>query len=331
MSGSSLHSSRENACLLLTSDKTAATLLSMAYKTLVLTLLLAAGSVHAQALAARERLLVQPAWLAQHLEDQDLVLLHVGPRPEYDAGHIPGARYLNYQDLAVTDRSAGGLTLQMLPAETLRQRLAAAGISNTSRIVLSFGRDNPYVSPTARVLFTLDYAGLGDRASLLDGGLDAWVKAGHPLSTEAPPDRAGTLAPLTIRPLIVDAAFVKANLKTPGVAIVDGRNAGFYHGTQTGGGPAAPHKTGHIQGAGNVPFGDTVDQANHLKPAAELQKLFAGAGAKPGDTVVAYCHIGQQATQVILAARTLGFKVLLYDGSFEEWSRNDYPVENPGK
>ena len=303
----------------------------MTYNTVLVALLLAAGSLHAQTPDARARLLVQPAWLAEHLRDNDLVLLHVGPRPEYDAGHIPGARYLNYQDLAVTDRSPGGLTLQMLPAEDLRQRLAAAGISNTSRIVLYFGRENPFVSPTARVMFTLDYAGLGDRSSVLDGGLDAWVKAGHPLSTEAPPDRAGALAPLTVQPLIVDAEFVNANLATRNIAVVDGRNAGFYLGTQTGGGPTAPHKTGHIQGAGNVPFSDTVDQANRLKPAAELQRLFADAGAQPGDTVVAYCHIGQQATQVILAARSLGFTVLLYDGSFEEWSRKDYPVENPAK
>lgn len=299
----------------------------MAYKTLALTLLLTAGSLHAQAPEARERLLVQPPWLAQHLDDPALVLLHVGPKPEYDAGHIPGARYLNYQDLAATDRAPGGLTLQMLPAEELRQRLASLGISNTSRIVLYFGRENPFVSPTARVMFTLDYAGLGDRTSLLDGGLEAWVKDGHPLSTDAPPDRTGTLAPLAPRPLVVDAEFVKANLAARGIAIVDGRNAGFYHGTQTGGGPNAKHKTGHIQGAGNVPFGDTVDAANRLRPAAELQKLFASAGVEPGDTVVAYCHIGQQATQVILAARSLGYRVLLYDGSFEEWSRKDYPVE----
>ena len=75
----------------------------MNYKTIVLALLLAAGSLHAQTPAARDRVRVQPAWLAEHLQDRDLVLLHVGPRPEYDAGHIPGARYLNYQDLAVTD------------------------------------------------------------------------------------------------------------------------------------------------------------------------------------------------------------------------------------
>ena len=298
----------------------------MTYKTLALSLLLTAGTLQAQAPAARERLLVQPAWLAQHLTDPDLVLLHVGPKPEYDAGHIPGARYLNYQDLAVTDRSPGGLTLQMLPAEELRQRLAALGISDTSRIVLYFARENPLVSPTARMLFTLDYAGLGERASLLDGGLDAWVEAGQPLTTDVPPARTGALGPLTTRPIIVDAEFVNANREARGIAIVDGRLPAFYNGTQTGGGPNTPHKTGHIRGAGNVPFNQTVDEANRLRPAAELQQLFTAAGVEPGDTVVAYCHIGQQATQVILAARSLGYKVLLYDGSFEDWSRKGYPV-----
>jgi thiosulfate/3-mercaptopyruvate sulfurtransferase len=296
---------------------------------LVLALLFTAVTLHAQAPDARERLLVQPAWLAQHLQDPDLVLLHAGPKADYDAGHIAGARHLNTQDLAVTDRSPGGLTLQMPPSDSLRERLAALGISNTSKIVLYLGRENASITSVSRALFTLDYAGLGESASVLDGGLAAWVAAGQPLSTDVPAARMGTLAPLTMRPIIVDAEFVKANLASPGVAIVDGRNVGFFNGTQTGGGQGAPHKTGHIPGAHNVPFNETVDQANRLKSSADLQRLFTDAGVKPGDTVLAYCHIGAQATQVILAARSLGYKVLLYDGSFEEWSRKDYPVETP--
>jgi thiosulfate/3-mercaptopyruvate sulfurtransferase len=288
---------------------------------------LAGTIVHAA--DARDSVVVSPAWLAQHLKDPNLVVLHVGLKPEYDAGHIPGAQYLNYADLAVSDRTPGGLTLQMLPAEDLRPRLAAAGISNSSRIVVYFAHENAYVSPSARVMFTLDYAGLGDQVSLLDGGLDAWKAAGHATTADVPPARMGTLAPLAIRPIVVDAAYVLANLKTPNVSIVDGRTASFYSGAQTGGNPAGPHKTGHIAGAKSVPFSDTVDEANRLKPEAALRKLFADAGVKPGDTVVGYCHIGQQATAMLLAARTLGFTVLLYDGSFEEWSRKDYPVDNP--
>ena len=55
------------------------------------------------------------------------------------------------------------------------------------------------------------------------------------------------------------------------------------------------------------------------------------AGVKPNDTVIGYCHIGQQATAMLFAARSLGYKVVLYDGSFEDWSKRDLPVDNPKK
>ena len=57
--------------------------------------------------------------------------------------------------------------------------------------------------------------------------------------------------------------------------------------------------------------------------------MFRAAGVKPGDTIIGYCHIGQQATAMLFAARTLGYNVLLYDGSFTEWQKKDLPVENP--
>jgi thiosulfate/3-mercaptopyruvate sulfurtransferase len=63
-----------------------------------------------------------------------------------------------------------------------------------------------------------------------------------------------------------------------------------------------------------------------LKSADEIRAAFAKAGVKPDDTVITYCHIGQQATATLFAARTLGYKVLFYDGSFEDWSRRDLPV-----
>src|SRR5688500_5894885 len=72
--------------------------------------------------------LVPATWLAEHLSDPDLVLLHVGNARDYVA-HIPGARLLTLSEVAVTDTSETGLTLQMLPAEQLRQKLEAFGIS----------------------------------------------------------------------------------------------------------------------------------------------------------------------------------------------------------
>jgi thiosulfate/3-mercaptopyruvate sulfurtransferase len=279
---------------------------------------------------SRESLVVSTAWLADHLKDQNLVLLHPGVRPEYDAAHIPGARFLTLGEIAVSDTSETGLTLQMPAPEDLRTRLEALGISDNSRIVVSFARDR--IASATRVLYTLDYAGLGRQVSLLDGGVAAWVKEGRPTTTDVPAAVQGRLSPLKIQPTVVDAAFVNAQREKPGFVLIDGRLPAFYSGTQTGGSTERPHRTGHITGARNVPYVETLDADQKVKPADQLAALFAAAGAKPGDTVVTYCHIGQQATAVAFAARTLGFKVVLYDGSFEDWSRRvELPVTNPSK
>jgi rhodanese-related sulfurtransferase len=175
-------------------------------------------------------LLVTASWLAQHLEDPDLVLLHLGDRPGYDAGHIPGARLVALNDVLVdTDTHL----LEMPAPDELRRRLAALGVSDQSRVVVYWARD--WVSPATRIVFTLDDAGLGARTSLLDGGMPAWVKDGHPLSTAPPLPRTGTLSPLAIRPIVVDAAFVRDHLSTPGYAVVDARAGALYDGSQRGG------------------------------------------------------------------------------------------------
>ena len=78
----------------------------------------------------------------------------------------------------------------------------------------------------------------------------------------------------------------------------------------------------------SIPFTSAYDDKMQLLPDDRLREIFTQAGVKPGDTVVAYCHIGQQATAVLLAAKALGHDVRLYDGSFEQWSsRPELPVE----
>lgn len=269
---------------------------------------------------ARDALVVSPAWVAAHLNDRDLVLLHVGEKKTYDAGHLPGARYVDFgRDLAVSDPD--GLRLEMLPADVLRDRLAALGISDNSRVIVYQSDD--FWTPSTRVMFTLDYAGLSQTA-WMDGGLAAWTREGRPTTTEAPPVARGTLSPLKLRPIVVDAAFVQQHANMAGFAIVDARAASFYKGERAG---SPGQQPGHIPGALSVPFDSLTSEDVHLKPADEIRAMFERAGVKPGDTVVTYCHIGQQATATAFAARTAGYKVLLYDGSFQDWSRKGLPVE----
>jgi thiosulfate/3-mercaptopyruvate sulfurtransferase len=282
------------------------------------------------AASPRQSLVVDTAWLKTHLGDPDLVLLHVGDKAEYDAAHIAGARLVSQRDLSVTDMSATGLILEMPPVEDLRKRLESLGISDSSRVVVYYGKD--WVSPATRIVFTLDYAGLGKRTVLLDGGMGAWVRDGNAVTAAVPPARTGKLAPLKIKPVILKAEEVRARIGKPGIALVDGRAAVFYDGVDTGGMHDQPHRTGHIRGAGNFPFTEVTDDNVMLRSEAELAALFKKAGVKKGDTILLYCHIGQQATAVAFAARTLGYPVLFYDGSMQDWSRHEgYPVDNPAE
>ena len=292
---------------------------------------LAPASLGAQALAPaslnpRTPLFVSPEWLSAHLRDANLVLLHVGDPGDYPAAHIPGARLVGVQDISVGDRTGGGLALEMPSADTLRARLAALGVSDDSRVILYYGKD--WASPTTRVFLTLQWAGVGDSVSILDGGMGAWTGAGHATTAEVPAPRAGSLSPLKVRNFVVDAAYVKSMIGKPGVSIVDARAPAFYDGTQAGGTPTSPHRTGHIAGARSVPFSAVTNESLRFRSPAELADVFTKAGVGPNDVVIGYCHIGQQATVMLTAARLLGHSILLYDGSFQDWSaRPDAPVE----
>jgi thiosulfate/3-mercaptopyruvate sulfurtransferase len=263
-------------------------------------------------------MLVSTAWLGEHLKDRGLVILSVGPRANYDAAHIPGAAFV---DMSAIATSSPGATLEMPSLAKLKGAFEDLGISDNSRIVICFLTN--YVTPATRVFFTLDYLGLGGQTSLLDGGFEAWRGEGRPVTSEVSRISRGTITQHPRSELIVDAAWVSANLNRPKIAIVDARAPEFYSGASAGRMPRA----GHIPGAVNVPFSSLADSANKLKDSPSLRKLLADAGIKQGDQIVSYCHIGQQATLVYFVARYLGYDARLYDGSFEDWSkRSELPV-----
>ncbi len=281
---------------------------------------------------AREDLVVSPEWLASHLGDPDLVLLHVGEREEYDAEHIRGAIFVDLDSIsAPEDHEAGtGLSLQMPDPEVLVRTLEAFGISDDSRVVVYYGDD--WVTPSARVIMTLDWIGLGPRSSILDGGMPFWKAEGHPVTAEPTPAPApGSVTPRVREDLIVTAEWVRDHLNASGYRIIDARAPVHYDGIQPTYLHREPVRKGHIPGAASLPYNQIVDDQLRLRPPEELAALFREAGVQPGDTVVGYCHLGQFATLMLFGARTLGYPVKLYDGSFQEWgSREDLPVEGPG-
>ena len=133
----------------------------------------------------------------------------------------------------------------------------------------------------------------------------------------------GSFTPHPNRSVVVDSSWIFANLKNDSVTVIDARLPEYYSGANAGSMPRA----GHIPGAINIPFTSLVDDTNKLKDSAALREMFKTMAVKPGTRIVAYCHIGQQASLVYFVAKCLGYEASLYDGSFEDWSvRRDLPV-----
>lgn len=269
----------------------------------------------------RDRLLVTTEWVTQHLQDPDLVILHVGNATDYAQEHIPGAMFANLREglSSPSSHSEGALVLEMPDSALLQTTLRAMGVGERGTILVYWGSE--WVTPTARAMHTLLWGGLGDRTVLLDGGLGAWKAAGGAVTADVPTPTPGDVVVHPQPARVVSAEWVQAHAATPGYRVLDARAASFYDGVREDQG-----KAGHIPGAGSLPWTNLVDEQVRFKSAADLRALFDAAGVKPGDTVVAYCHIGQYATAVLFAARTLGHEVMLYDGAFQDWATRGLPV-----
>lgn len=292
-------------------------------------LILATDPAPAAPAARDEPILVSSAWLTAHLHDRGLVVFEIGRPEEYAARHIPGAQRLDFRDLSTPhDMNAKPmpLMLELPPVAKLDSVFSAKGLSNDSRVIVYFAND--WVSPSTRAVLTFEAAGLRGRVSLLDGGLPAWVAAGNPVTTEVPAVTPSHFKAALRPDVIVTVDWLAARLKSPGIALIDARDPGFYLDTLDNQMP----RGGHIPGAKSLPYDSLVDDQNHLRDRATLEAEFAAAGMANGKTVVSYCHIGQQASLVWFAARYLGYDVRLYDGSFQEWSgRSDLPVEGANR
>ena len=267
----------------------------------------------AQLAAVRERVLVDPRWVREHLDDDGVRLVDVSSdRGVYAQGHLPGALYLHWRDdLAARHSPAGG---QVLTREALSRLFSAKGVREDDTLVLY---DDCLGVYAARAYWVLKYYGHED-VRLLDGGRGAWEQAGEPLTRDEPlREPSGYVAQLPKREVRVEWREVIDRLQNPMTRYLDVRTAMEYTGHQP---PSS--RGGHVPGAVNVNWAHAIDADGRLRPPEELERLYRRAGILPEHDVIVYSQIGVRSSHTwFVLHEVLGYpSVRNYDGSWEEYS-----------
>jgi len=264
-------------------------------------------------------LVVEAEDLETILDDPALLVVDLGTPDSYARGHVPGAVHLEYARIIGGRRPAPGLVPD---AAQLAAALSAIGLTADRHVV---AYDDEGGGRACRLLWTLDAIG-HDSASLLNGGLFAWANERHPLSRELPAVKPSDYRIGAIDGVSADLAFVRDHLGDDSVILLDARSPEEYAGIKR-----YAARGGHIPGAVNLNWTDTMDQSRNLRfrPQPELRTLLASRGVSADKEVVVYCQTHHRSAHSYVMLRSLGYeRVRGYPGSWSEWgNRPDTPVE----
>jgi thiosulfate/3-mercaptopyruvate sulfurtransferase len=275
-------------------------------------------------------LLVDSAWLADHLGDVDLRIFDcttrlvpdeelgyriADARDNWAAGHIPGAGYLNCQD-DMCD-TAHQHRFMLADPETFAASVGALGIGDDTRIVLYSTAELFWAT---RAWWAL-YANGFDNAVVLNGGFQGWSAEGRPVSTAPCTYPPAIFTPHRRADVVLDKDDVLALLDDPEVAVVNALSAEQYQGT----GGMVFGRPGRIANSTNAPYPDLADlAAGTLNDPATVGDIFASADATPDKRIVNYCGGGISATIGFFALKLMGYdNIAMYDASMQEWGFDD--------
>ncbi|MBB5122153.1 3-mercaptopyruvate sulfurtransferase [Streptomyces eurocidicus] len=233
-------------------------------------------------------------------------------RPAYEAGHVPGAVYVDLDtELAGPAGEGGGRHPLPDPGE-FGAAMRRAGVRRDRTVVVYDGGQG---WAAARAWWLLRWAGHGD-VRVLDGGLAEWTARGGALTTEVPAVAEGDFTPEPGALPLLDADGAAA-LARRGL-LLDARAGERYRGEVE----PIDRVGGHIPGAVSAPTTENVGEDGRFRPAKELAARFAelGAAGEPGPEVGVYCGSGVSGAHEVLALTVAGTPAALYVGSWSEWS-----------
>ena len=266
--------------------------------------------------------LIEPRELESRLESArlestkpggDLLLVDVGSCENYVRGHLPGAVHLDYRELILGQPPAPGL---LPPLARLQASLRRLGLARGKHLIAYDDQGN---GRAARLLWTLEAVGHA-RASLLNGGLAAWQHEGYALERGVARASPGDFV-IDFQPqVLADKEYVLASLGHPRRVILDARSPQEYHGMQS---PSLRH--GHIPGAVNLNWLDSIDQTRNLrfKADAELRAMLSELGVTHEHEVIVHCQTHHRSSHSFVMLRHLGFAhVRGYAGSWAEWGND---------
>ncbi len=261
--------------------------------------------------------LVSTQWVADHKDDDDVVLLESNEDVLlYETGHIPGAVKIDWHT-ELNDP----VTRDFLDAEQFAQFASAKGITPQSTVVFYGDRSNWWAA-YALWVFTL----FGHRdLRLMDGGRQKWIAEGREVSTQHETPAPSSYPAPAQRDDSTVRAFREDVLEHFGKPLIDVRSPLEYSGERThmdGYEQEGALRGGHIPSAASVPWSQAANEDGTFKSRAELEAIYRdGAGLGDSPDVIAYCRIGERSSHTwFVLQHLLGYqRVRNYDGSWTEW------------
>lgn len=268
--------------------------------------------------------LVSTDWLAAHLADPDLRILDASwylpdsgrdARAEYDAAHIPAARFFDIEDIS-DQRST--LPHMAPPPEKFISRMRAMGVGDGHQVVIY---DGSGLFSAARVWWTFRLMGKVDVA-VLDGGFPKWRAEGREVEDMPPMLRDRHMTVQRQAGLVKDVTQVAHASKLGEAEIIDARSAPRFRGEVPE--PRPGLRAGHIPGSKNVPYTTLLNADGTMKSVADLKAVFQAAGVNLAKPAITSCGSGVTAAVLSLALERIGHSNhALYDGSWAEWGMYD--------